>query len=347
MFTHLDEKNQPTMVDVSDKAVTARFARAECIVELPPAVADHLRGEELYLKKGPVFQTAIIAGTMAVKRTHELIPFCHPLPIEGCTFQISIDAEFRVTVRAEVRTTGKTGVEMEALTGVNVAALTIYDMCKALSSDIVIRDTRLVTKTGGKRPFLGRPTYGLILTGGRSERMGMDKALLEYRGRPHALHLREMLSPYCTEVFLSARTGQWTGTALESAPTITDAVESRGPIAGIYSALVKYPEANWIVLAVDLAHLGRAAIDTLIENYDPDAIATVFANAEEGFPEPLCAIYTPGARAEFRAALEQDIRCPVKVLRNSRTRIVPPTVGVDLTNVNTHAEFREVRDAIG
>ncbi len=149
-LSHLDAARRPTMVDVSDKAVTRRSATAEACITLPRSVARALAATGHRTRKGPVFDTAIIAGVQAVKRTHELIPFCHPLPIEHC--DIDIDAQrTRVTVRCTVATTHKTGVEMEALTGATAAALTIYDMCKALSHDIVIESVRLLDKSGGRR----------------------------------------------------------------------------------------------------------------------------------------------------------------------------------------------------
>jgi cyclic pyranopterin phosphate synthase len=138
------------MVDVTDKAITRRSATAEARLKLPSAVARALAATGHRTRKGPVFDTAIIAGVQAVKRTHELIPFCHPLPIEHC--DIDIDARgTRIVLRCTVATTHKTGVEMEALTGVTAAALTIYDMCKALSHDIVIESVRLLEKSGGRR----------------------------------------------------------------------------------------------------------------------------------------------------------------------------------------------------
>ena len=149
-FTHIDSANQPTMVDVGSKAVTHRTALAETRVQFPANVADALRGQGFSTSKGPVFQTAIIAGVMAAKRTHELIPFCHPLGIENCKVRIEMAGDEAV-IRCTVSVHHKTGVEMEALTGASVAALTIYDMCKALSHEIVIAQTRLVEKTGGKR----------------------------------------------------------------------------------------------------------------------------------------------------------------------------------------------------
>ena len=148
-FTHIDSASRPTMVDVGDKVVTKRTATAEARVRFPANVAEALRAQQFATSKGPVFQTAIIAGTMAAKRTHELIPFCHPLGIEKCTLAIDMEGDDAV-VRCTVSVHHKTGVEMEALTGASVAALTIYDMCKALSHDIVIAQTRLVEKRGGK-----------------------------------------------------------------------------------------------------------------------------------------------------------------------------------------------------
>lgn len=148
-FTHIDSASRPTMVDVGDKVVTKRTATAETRVRFPAAVAEALRSQQFNTPKGPVFHTAIIAGTMAAKRTHELIPFCHPLGIEKCNLVIDMEGDDAV-IRCTVSVHHKTGVEMEALTGASVAALTIYDMCKALSHDIVIVDTRLVEKRGGK-----------------------------------------------------------------------------------------------------------------------------------------------------------------------------------------------------
>ena len=137
------------MVDVGDKVVTKRTATAQTRVRFPPEVAEALRSQQFSTSKGPVFQTAIIAGTMAVKRTHDLIPFCHPLGIEKCKLEIDMEGDDAV-IRCTVSVHHKTGVEMEALTGASVAALTVYDMCKALSHDVVIAETRLIEKRGGK-----------------------------------------------------------------------------------------------------------------------------------------------------------------------------------------------------
>jgi cyclic pyranopterin monophosphate synthase len=151
-LSHVDADGQPTMVDVGPKAVTARTAVAEARVRMPPTVADTLKAAGYSTAKGPVFHTAIIAGTMAAKRTHELIPFCHPLGLERCRLSIDME-ENTAVIRCEVGVTHKTGVEMEALTGASVAALTVYDMCKALSHDLVIEEVKLVQKRGGKSDY--------------------------------------------------------------------------------------------------------------------------------------------------------------------------------------------------
>jgi cyclic pyranopterin monophosphate synthase len=152
-LTHVDADRHPTMVDVSGKTPTKRTATAEARVRFPPAVAAALRDSGWRSPKGPVFDTAIVAGVMGAKRTHELIPFCHPLGLENCRITIDLDGDAAV-IRCTVSVHHKTGVEMEALTGASIAALTIYDMCKALSHDIVIGDLRLLAKDGGKSTYV-------------------------------------------------------------------------------------------------------------------------------------------------------------------------------------------------
>lgn len=139
------------MVDVSAKPVTRREATARAVVVAPAAVLDLFADGDLHGPKGPVFQTAIIAGTQAVKRTSDLIPFCHPLPVEHCRIAIRINAAREIEIDCTVGVSHKTGVEMEALVGASVAALTVYDMCKAVTHAMVIRETRLLRKRGGKR----------------------------------------------------------------------------------------------------------------------------------------------------------------------------------------------------
>lgn len=152
-LSHIDQQNNPTMVDVSNKPSSQRTASAQTRVTLPDSVKQVLLDGEIQSKKGPVFHTAIIAGVMAAKKTHELIPFCHPLPLDNCRINIEVTADNNLIITCTCKVTAQTGVEMEALTGASVAALTVYDMCKALSHDIVIAETHLVSKTGGKSDY--------------------------------------------------------------------------------------------------------------------------------------------------------------------------------------------------
>src|SRR5690606_40794047 len=136
-FSHIDKAGNPAMVDVSEKTATRRTAVAQAVVFLGKEIIKKIEAGELQSKKGPVFQTAIIAGVMGAKKTSELIPFCHPLGLENCQVSIVVRNK-KVVIEASATITAKTGVEMEALTAATTAALTVYDMCKALSHDIVI-----------------------------------------------------------------------------------------------------------------------------------------------------------------------------------------------------------------
>jgi cyclic pyranopterin monophosphate synthase len=148
-LTHLDAQGRPRMVDVGGKAVTHRTAHARMIVAFPAEAAATFARNDFSTSKGPVFHTAIVAGVLAAKRTHELIPFCHPLGLEDCHIEIAMAGEEAV-IDCRVSLHGRTGVEMEALTGATVAGLTVYDMCKSLTKGIILREAKLVEKTGGK-----------------------------------------------------------------------------------------------------------------------------------------------------------------------------------------------------
>jgi len=138
------------MVNVGGKKITKRKATAKATMFLGTEIISLFNNEELVTKKGPVFQTAIIAGIQAVKKTSELIPMCHPLLINGVGIDIDIIDEEHIEILCKVLIEGKTGVEMEALTGANIAALTVYDMCKAVSQKMIIKEVKLIEKTGGK-----------------------------------------------------------------------------------------------------------------------------------------------------------------------------------------------------
>ncbi|SMO44099.1 cyclic pyranopterin monophosphate synthase subunit MoaC [Chryseobacterium rhizoplanae] len=141
------------MVNVGKKKITHRKATAKAVVILPENIFTALQQDDFKTKKGSVFQTAIIAGIMAAKKTGELIPLCHPIGMDNCEIDIDINAENEIEIYCTAEIEAKTGIEMEALTGASVAALTIYDMCKAMSHDIVIKEIKLIEKSGGKNDF--------------------------------------------------------------------------------------------------------------------------------------------------------------------------------------------------
>ena len=149
-FSHLNPKGNPKMVNISDKKITKRTAIAKATMFLGREVISHFIDNDLITKKGPVFQTAIIAGIQGVKKTSELIPMCHPLLINGVDIDINIVDSENIEVFCKVIIEGKTGVEMEALTGANITCLTVYDMCKSISQTMVIKEVKLLEKTGGK-----------------------------------------------------------------------------------------------------------------------------------------------------------------------------------------------------
>ncbi len=159
-FTHIDADNNPSMVDVSAKTITKRTATARSIVWLTDEIIAQFQDGDIVTKKGSVVQTAIIAGTMGAKKTAELIPLCHPLGLDSCKFKIELIGN-EIIIDCTCSLTAKTGVEMEALTGASIAALTIYDMCKAFSHDLVIKETRLITKTGGKSDYVANQNPSL------------------------------------------------------------------------------------------------------------------------------------------------------------------------------------------
>jgi len=160
-LSHLAAPGRPAMVDVGGKPVTRRRAAAEAVITLPAAVAAGLAGDELRGPKGPVLHAAVLAGTQAAKRTAELIPLCHPLPLDSIRFETALEpgerGELAVRLRCEVAVEARTGVEMEALCGASIAALTVYDMCKALGHGMVVGPVRLLSKEGGRRPWTLEP----------------------------------------------------------------------------------------------------------------------------------------------------------------------------------------------
>lgn len=163
-FTHFDDQGHSRMVDVAEKAVTHRVARASGVVQMLPETLRRIR--DLGFSKGDVLEVARLAGIMAAKRTADWIPLCHTLPLEGVQIGFTFPDEQTVAISAVVRTTAKTGVEMEALVAVTACGLTIYDMCKAVDKQMELSAVRLEEKTGGRSGhFVREPQAGISVKG--------------------------------------------------------------------------------------------------------------------------------------------------------------------------------------
>lgn len=339
-LTHLDRDGRPGLVDIVAKPDTARTARAQCRVRLPSLLRELFDGKDISSPKGPVLQTAIVAGTMAAKRTSDLIPLCHPLPLSRIRFETRLEGD-ELVIECECACHGATGVEMEALTGASTAALTVYDMGKAVSKDIEIRSTRLLWKKGGKSDFLPSPPAprlkGLVLAGGRSRRMGTDKADLRYGDSPQAARALDLLDGFCDEVFVSRAPDQEAPSGVEESHILRDRFLGLGPLGGILTALSSDRSAAWLVVACDLPLLTRDTIASLVDSRDSSRQATAFLSPDGQFPEPLCAIWEPSTFRLALQALETGRHCPRKALQSSHARFLPAP-GRSLFNANTPDE---------
>ena len=190
------------------------------------------------------------------------------------------------------------------------------------------------------------PLYGLVLAGGRSRRMGRDKAALDYHGRPQVEVVRDLLTPRCARVFLSVRAGDAEAYASRGIACIEDAVEDRGPAGGLWSAMRAFPEAAWLVVACDLPFLRAEVLDRLIAARGPDDEALAYASAEDGLPEPVCAIYEPAFRPRLEAFVCDDLWCPRKMLIRTGARLLTLEHGNPLANVNRPEEYEAARQAL-
>ena len=190
----------------------------------------------------------------------------------------------------------------------------------------------------------GPELFGLVLVGGRSTRMGRDKAALEYGGKPQAVAAYELLSKCCAKVFLSCRQGQ---PAMHGLPALYDVVENLGPMGGILSALTTHPDKAWLVLACDLPFLTEATLRDLIARRDAAQLATAYRSAHDGFPEPLCAIYEPTIAGKLREFVAQEKVCPRKALINLGVPLLDLPDPRALDNVNHPHEFEAARAALG
>lgn len=187
------------------------------------------------------------------------------------------------------------------------------------------------------------PLRGLVLAGGRSTRMQRDKALLSYHGRAQVEVAVELVSRCCPETYVSARPGQWTDSPLAALPQVSDTLLDCGPTGGILSAMRTQPEAAWLVVACDLPYLGEETLRDLVRQRDPFKVATAYTSTHDGFPEPLCAVYEPRARARLFQFLALDLACPRKMLINSHVRLLTLRDPRALENVNHPAEYEQAR----
>lgn len=181
------------------------------------------------------------------------------------------------------------------------------------------------------------PLYGLLLSGGASQRMRQDKATLAYRGEPQLLRAWHLLEAVTERCFLSVRDSQREDSLRAGLPQIVDTYDAIGPAAGILSAQERYPEAAWLVLACDLPLLDADTLRGLIAARDPSADATAFISRHDGLPEPLCAIWEPSTHALLKQRYDAGSYCPRKTLIQSRT-VLLPAPGEALDNVNTPEE---------
>jgi molybdenum cofactor guanylyltransferase len=184
------------------------------------------------------------------------------------------------------------------------------------------------------------PLYGLVLAGGQSSRMQSDKASLEYKGRSQLENAFDLLSDHCDPSFVSARDGQWSSSRFSHLAMIPDRYHNLGPMAGILSAMAEHPQAAWCVIACDLPFLDSATLAHLIAERDPYKLATAYISANDGLPEPLCAIYEPAAQSRLWQFISLGYRCPRKVLINSNTNVLTLQNKRALENVNHPDEYR-------
>ncbi len=186
--------------------------------------------------------------------------------------------------------------------------------------------------------------YGLVLSGGKSRRMGRDKSLLKYHGKPQVRHAYELLSRFCGKVFVSNRREQSSTPALAGLPQIHDAAKFKdiGPLGGILTAMGRFPRRGWLVLACDLPHVDRTVLRKMIAKRDRLKFATAYRSSHDGLPEPLCAIYEPSYRKRLQLFLSRGVQCPRKIMINSKVRLLRQSNRKSLDNVNDRREYRIV-----
>ena len=189
--------------------------------------------------------------------------------------------------------------------------------------------------------------YGLVLAGGLSSRMNKDKSTLNYHGKSQVEYCFDLLSLKCEKVFVSNREEQAQINGHKNLPQIHDTFSNIGPLGGMLTAMTKYPQMSWIVLACDLPFVNQRTIDRLIHQRDTSKIATAYISSKEPYlPEPLCAIYEPKALATLKEFLDRDINCPRKILINSDICLIKQDEKSSLDNINSVQEYQAAVNAI-
>lgn len=360
------------MVSVAEKGSTQRTAEAEAFVRLPESVKIALEQQagssDLKTAKGSVCAVAEIAGILAAKRTDELIPLCHSLPLQHVSVRVNwgcLDGQTALHILTSATTTASTGVEMEALTAASVAALTVYDMCKAQSHEMEIIGPRLLRKSGGKSEFR-RPSrnqertsphgfqgelvfaekiWGLLLAGGLSRRMGqIDKAWLPDLWSADPIPIWEGLLRHLQNVtahsWVSVREESAQEFRVRGADVLADLHEGQGPAVAICEALKRIPEnAALIVLACDLPLFSPQALSYLLEKRDPGSYASTFCSEDE-LPEPLVGVWEKRSLSALSAFLESGDNCPRKFLTQVPCHLIRPPNADWIFNANTPQERR-------
>lgn len=187
------------------------------------------------------------------------------------------------------------------------------------------------------------PLYGLVLVGGKSQRMQQEKALLSYYGQSQVRHCWELLQQCCEHVYVSCRREQAQKEDFQDLLMIYDELIEVGPLAGMLAAMAQYPKVAWLVLACDLPFMDQGSLIYLIQHRQSDKMATVYLNAHNQLPEPLCAIYEPTARKVLQQELDKGCRCPRKILIASDIATVDPVNNDVLANVNHRDEFQAAK----
>jgi molybdopterin-guanine dinucleotide biosynthesis protein A len=193
---------------------------------------------------------------------------------------------------------------------------------------------------------MSTPLYGLVLTGGRSTRMGQDKAALQAGGRTQLERTLALLTPHVARAFVSVRSDQRDDPLRSGFEQIADTRENLGPIAGILAAQERFPDCAWLVLACDLPRLDAATLALLLRSRAPQRLATAFRSSHDGLPEPLCAIYEPGSRESLRAYVERGHHCPRKFLMSADVQLLDEPDPRALDNTNTPEEYASAMSAL-